>query len=374
MNGPETNDGRHAASAEAEHAQVAALAMKVTHLPEPALPPALVERRWRESWRSRLLIALTWLVTIGIGSIALLRILYYDGRHVLIWLNAFTRYVYLPAYVCLAIALWKRRWRLAVVNAVIIGCHLFWLAPDFMRDRRFDVAPSAVAPHGDVHSVRIFFANVRVLNTEHTALLAEIEKANPDVVVLVEFSWLWAEAFRKAPLMATFPYGSGMARNRIDSVNLFSKLPLKSETGEWIADRYVESADIQRGSEVLRVIGIHAPRPMNLRANDYDGFWKRVVPLLLNEPHPLVVVGDFNATQYSLVYQQLKAGGLRSAHEDRGRGYATSWPNGRDFVPPIRIDQAFLSPDVECLGIIEGEGRGSDHKPFILDVQIGGRP
>jgi hypothetical protein len=39
-------------------------------------------------------------------------------------------------------------------------------------------------------------------------------------------------------------------------------------------------------------------------------------------------------------------------------------------VPPIRIDQAFLSPDVECLGIAEGVGRGSDHKPLILDLLI----
>jgi endonuclease/exonuclease/phosphatase (EEP) superfamily protein YafD len=92
--------------------------------------------------------------------------------------------------------------------------------------------------------------------------------------------------------------------------------------------------------------------------------------MLLSKQHPLVIVGDFNATQYSWIYKQLKAGGMRSAHEDRGRGYATSWPNGRVWVPPIRIDQAFLSSNVECLGISEGTGLGSDHKPLILDVRI----
>jgi endonuclease/exonuclease/phosphatase (EEP) superfamily protein YafD len=84
----------------------------------------------------------------------------------------------------------------------------------------------------------------------------------------------------------------------------------------------------------------------------------------------LVAIGDFNATQYSLVYEQLKAGGLRSAHDDRGRGCATTWPNGMVLVPPIRIDQAFLSAEVVCQGIAEGVGRGSDHKPLILDVQL----
>jgi endonuclease/exonuclease/phosphatase (EEP) superfamily protein YafD len=83
-----------------------------------------------------------------------------------------------------------------------------------------------------------------------------------------------------------------------------------------------------------------------------------------------VVLGDFNSTQYSLVYHEITSLGLRSAHEDRGRGFATTWPNGENPLPPIRIDQAFLSPEVECLDIFEGIGRGSDHKPLILDIRV----
>jgi len=95
-----------------------------------------------------------------------------------------------------------------------------------------------------------------------------------------------------------------------------------------------------------------------------------MIPEIMAEQGPLVVVGDCNATQYSAVYQRLTADRLRSAHEDRGRGYATSWPNGQLWLPPIRIDQAFISREVECLDIKEGEGRGSDHKPLILDIKI----
>jgi len=110
---------------------------------------------------------------------------------------------------------------------------------------------------------------------------------------------------------------------------------------------------------------------MNIGSDDYAGFWNRTIPLILSEKGPLVVVGDFNATQFSDVYQQLTADRLRSAHQDRGRGYATTWPNGQYWLPSlIRIDQALLSPEIECLSIREGEGRGSDHKPLILDVRI----
>ena len=64
---------------------------------------------------------------------------------------------------------------------------------------------------------------------------------------------------------------------------------------------------------------------------------------------------------------------LRSAHVDRGRGYAITWPNGMFPLPPIRIDHALLSPEVECLAISEGIGTGSDHRPLVVDLRVHGQ-
>ena len=86
---------------------------------------------------------LACLVTLSLVAVALLRIFYHDGTHFLTWLNAFTRYVYLPAYACLAWAIWKRRWILALANLAVVCLHVALLAPDFMRDRRFDSAADA---------------------------------------------------------------------------------------------------------------------------------------------------------------------------------------------------------------------------------------
>ncbi len=115
---------------------------------------------------------------------------------------------------------------------------------------------------------------------------------------------------------------------------------------------------------------MHSPRPFYKEHFNYSEFWLGALPLISQQPRPLMVIGDFNATQYSRVYQELASMGLRSAHVDRGRGYATTWPNGDNPLPPIRIDQAFLSPQVECLNITEGIGRGSDHKPLILEIRV----
>jgi endonuclease/exonuclease/phosphatase (EEP) superfamily protein YafD len=191
------------------------------------------------------------------------------------------------------------------------------------------------------------------------------------VIVIVEFSVEWYRAFHHSPILTEYPYGGGFENQRLGTVNVFSRIPLKSDRRDNQGGRTLQTIEVPVGSETFHIIGLHAPRPMNIQSDNYEAFWTRATSMILSERGPLVVVGDFNATQYSKVYEQLTADRLRSAHQDRGRGYATTWPNGQYGVPSlIRIDQALLSPEVECIDIREGEGRGSDHKPLIVDVKI----
>jgi len=363
-------------------ADVALLASKVASLrqrnsPVQSSTEAPEKGAGQPSRLRRLFWAICWLaawcMTIGLLLVAALRVFYFDGEFVLIWLNAFTRYVYLPAYLCCAWAVWQRRWLLAVASLSVAGFHVALMAPDFLRDRRFDTqanATSPVAPDTASSTVRIFFANVAVRNTEYAAMLDEIAAADPDVIVLVEFSWPWHEAFEKSPIMAPYVYGSGLLKSHVNTVNIVSRLPLATEIQNWVRHRPVHAVDVPLGSKTLRLMGLHAPRPIEGSRFDYTAYWDELLPLLTVEQGPLVVVGDFNATEHSKVYKQVTEGRLRSAHDDRGRGYATTWPNGEYLCPPIRIDHAFVSPEIEVVRIVEGRGRGSDHKPLIVDVRL----
>jgi endonuclease/exonuclease/phosphatase (EEP) superfamily protein YafD len=314
-----------------------------------------------------------WCATVVLLAVAVLRVFYHDGAFVLIWINSFTRYVYLPAYLCLAWAVWQRRWVLSACGFALVAFHLALMAPDFVRDRRFEItaensAGAAASPDG----IRIFFANVLARNNEFDALLQEIAEADPDVIVLVEFSGQWYRAFQNSPIMGPYIHGSGRLRSHIHTVNVFSKLPLSNEIQNWVWGRAVHTMDIPLRSNSLRIVGLHAPRPIPGSQYNYSEYWNELIPLVTAEQGPLVVVGDFNATEHSKVYQRLTESRLRSAHDDRGRGYATTWPNGQNLCPPIRIDQALVSSEIDVERIVEGRGRGSDHKPLILDVRIRG--
>ena len=336
---------------------------------EPARRPGYWLRRG--AWWLCYVVA--WLAALSLSAVAIMRIVYHDGAFVLIWLNAFTRYLYLPAYISLAWATWQRRWLLMTISAGVVACHLAWMAPDFVRDRRFDRSADrerSAADESDSSSVRIFFANLYGYNGHHVEMFQEIAASDPDVIVVVEYGGHWYKSFTNSSVMAPYKYGMGRLHPHIGSVNIFSRLPLQRSSQKWIEGRWVQSIDIQRGDATLRIIGLHGPRPIGEPKQYYRGFWHKALPFLTAPQGPLVVVGDFNATQHSRVYGQLTERRLRSAHDDRGRGYATTWPNGQNWLPPIRIDQVFLSPEVECESIMEGRGLGSDHKPLIVDVHV----
>jgi endonuclease/exonuclease/phosphatase (EEP) superfamily protein YafD len=181
---------------------------------------------------------------------------------------------------------------------------------------------------------------------------------------------MWQRVVPKLPLMQPYIYGTHRTVPFGGEAAIFSKRPLKDVKRIWTALRMNYEIDIPVDGQTLRLFCLHAPRPMELPGQDYRGYWEKTLPIILSQPDPTIVLGDFNATQYSFVYQTLTSGSFRSAHEDRGRGYATTWPNGVFWAPPIRIDQALLSPSVECLRIVEGRGHGSDHKPLIVDVRL----
>jgi endonuclease/exonuclease/phosphatase (EEP) superfamily protein YafD len=119
----------------------------------------------------------------------------------------------------------------------------------------------------------------------------------------------------------------------------------------------------------LRVLNVHTLPP---RTWSYTKRWnammQQLVSMVQNERRPLILGGDLNATPHAAWYGRLLAAGLRGAHESRGRGLATTWPNGLMSFPPIRLDHLLVSRELGVLDVREGEGRGSDHRPIVVDL------
>jgi endonuclease/exonuclease/phosphatase (EEP) superfamily protein YafD len=329
----------------------------------------------RHGWLWRGCLALAWLTALSLAAVAALRIFAHDAAYPLICVNAFTRYVYLPAYVCLAWGIWQRRWNLATLSAAIVALHVVLIAPDFRRDRRFEQQVSGRPVQGPnieppAPALRIYFANVKASNERQAEFMQEVAAADPDVIVFVEFLYHWRRHLALTGALNEYPHESGPRRANGVELAVLSKWPIENKKWQWSSNRQNFSCDVKFHGQTLRLFCLHSPRPMYIERHDYAAFWDDTIPAILSQRGPAVVVGDFNATQYSAVLKSLTSVKFRSAHEDRGRGWATTWPNGAFPIPPIRIDHALLSQGVECIDIREGRGFGSDHKPLILDIRL----
>jgi len=322
----------------------------------------------KPSWWSRLFWFVLWCGTLALLGVALARVWYHDATILLTWLNAFTWYVYLPIYVVLAAAVWKRRWVLVTASAAVVALHLAWVLPDFRPPTPYPVSPGAASRASP--PARVYYANVLAYNSNHQAIIDEIAELDPDVIVLVEYLPRLGSALRASPVMNPYIHGTSLYGQYAGEIAVLSKRPIRRQQLVYVAGELVNIADVELGDQTLRLFCLHGPRPLMDVPGRYAAFWAEAEPLVAEQNEPLVVIGDFNATQNSAVLARLTSGRLRSAHVDRGRGYATTWPNGKWPLPPIRIDHALVSPRVECLAIAEGDGGGSDHKPLVLDLRV----
>jgi endonuclease/exonuclease/phosphatase (EEP) superfamily protein YafD len=309
-----------------------------------------------------------WVITAPLAVVAVLRVVAHDAAHPLILLNAFTTYLYLPAYVVLAVALWLPRRALAGLAGLLVTCHLAWIAPGAVRPAQLP-AEARSAPH-----LRLMSANLLMSNPDTEGIVGEVLAEDPDVLVVQELSAHWQAAFESGEVARRLPHHVAEARESPFGVGLYSRHPLEDAEVWYAWGAPAARATVRVQGRPLRVYDVHPLPPLHPA---WVTNWSEALAAVHAEVAAeqakggaLVLAGDFNMTRHASWFERFTDLGLRDAHEDRGRALATTWPNGTSLVPPIHIDHVFLSSRVACLSVHEGRGRGSDHRPVIVDLAL----
>jgi endonuclease/exonuclease/phosphatase (EEP) superfamily protein YafD len=307
-----------------------------------------------------------WTLVAPLAAIALLRVVAHDALHPLLLLNGYTTYLYLPAYVAVVAALWLRRWTLAAVATLVVACHLTWVCPGALRAA--PLPPEAFA----APRLKVMSMNVLMSNPDTDGIVGEVLAEDPDVLLVQELSEHWQAALESGEVARRLRYHVAEARESPFGVGIYSRYPLE-DAG--IFDAWgtpFARATVRAGGRPVRFYDVH---PLPPAYSDWVVNWSEALEIVRAqvEQDParagaLVVAGDFNMTRHARWFDRFTALGLRDAHDDRGRGLATTWPNGTLPLPPLRLDHVLLSPDVACLWIREGRGRGSDHRPLVLEI------
>ncbi|OYT17562.1 MAG: hypothetical protein B7C24_01855 [Bacteroidetes bacterium 4572_77] len=83
-------------------------------------------------------------------------------------------------------------------------------------------------------------------------------------------------------------------------------------------------------------------------------------------PFPVIVLGDFNDTPASFIYQHISEN-MTDAFKIKGNGYGNTY-NGE--LPPMRIDYALFKGDFEILNYQVLKPNLSDHYPLLIKFKL----
>ena len=218
--------------------------------------------------------------------------------------------------------------------------------------------PPKTAP--DSHeSFSVYSANLWVYNQDMKALARSIDRADADILILVELGATGRE--QADQLFADYPYRLYAGRGDHPAKSaILSRYPLSPVEGP--KHRETVSAIAQTPLGPVTLIGAHLTRPWPYQpqANQMKQV-DQLTELRRTLSGPLIMAGDFNAVSHGRIGRQIKQDmGLIPAPALLG-----TFPRKVLSLFGITIDQVWHTPDLSLISRSLGLPNGSDHRSVI---------
>ena len=222
---------------------------------------------------------------------------------------------------------------------------------------------------------RVMSVNLWYENEDTVPIIAEIQAADPDVLLLQEYDGVWhaaiAAAFSDAYAHAVIDPQEGPVGSAV-----YSKLPLAAfsndaeDLGPGMLSALRVVVQCQDHDIVFYNVHIVPPKPVSVA--DLPVAVAALHARLSSETGPIVITGDFNFTGNSAMHRAMGELGLSDAHDVAGTGRGATWPvdGVLRFVPGVRIDHVYLGNGLTARSCRVGRGQGSDHRPIVVDVVL----
>ncbi|WP_040161243.1 endonuclease/exonuclease/phosphatase family protein [Nigerium massiliense] len=259
-------------------------------------------------------------------------------------------------------------WRplLAIVAAAALVVQVLWTQPYWPRQ-----APAATGT-----PLRVLSLNLLWGQADLDQLNQKVAEANPDVVILLEYTASADDRLKSSRLVKEYPYSEGF-----DGPDWWApmgtivraKRPL-TPVGEPVGqpNQYLVRLSQAKGRDVV----IAAAHPENM-VGPGNWTWLHDAELLrdmvrpsMNQP--VVAMGDLNAVAEHITLRQLDAAGLKDGAAEAGMGWQPTFPaQGFGPMPPvITIDHVLVNDKVTVQSVRTFKVAGTDHLGLIADLSI----
>ncbi|MGI5409889.1 endonuclease/exonuclease/phosphatase family protein [Streptomyces chartreusis] len=320
-----------------------------------ARPDGMPQRRGGRRFGAWVAGLMFLLVSVVVGC----RIADTDGITPVPQLLAFLPWLLVPAGFGLLLAV-LGRWWFGVVWALALLGALAWFIEPYGRTTQ-PVGPPVV-------SFRVLTSNVE-FGQAADALAAAVRRAKPDIVFVQECDAGCDGTLRKE-LGGDYPHRAATVLAGSKGSLVLSRFPLDAADdvpGTMAMPGAV--ADV-RGNAV-RLQLAHPMPPLPGRTD----VWRRELGELRDfaaEDHrtPLVLAGDFNASQDHAAFRRILDTGMQDAARLDGHDRTPSWPARTTPTFGVQIDHVLLSEDFSASAVRFLDLAGTDHRALVADLTL----
>jgi endonuclease/exonuclease/phosphatase (EEP) superfamily protein YafD len=268
---------------------------------------------------------------------------------------------------CALLGLLLRRGRLAVLGLTL---GLIGIAP---------VAsvwlPKRVS--GPVQGTPLVLAsmNLQGENRDGDRIVAGIRAADPDVLLIQEFTPFQQELLQKA-LAGDYPNRLLFPHDGYDGMAVYSRLPVRLESPPAInvpgwPSRVVKAVLRVNGQDVA-LWSVHLMAVSNLDQVERNRHETAdLVDAVRGETRQLILSGDCNFTDTTANAAALESSGLTDTQRLAGSGRRVTWPSsGWGWRIGVRIDHVYVTRQFACTSDTAGDETGSDHRPIAVRLVL----
>jgi len=283
------------------------------------------------------------------GLLLIIQIVYRSNSYWVFDILSHFQIQYLLACVLgIAISLWTKQRTLNygfIVLVLIIGIPIakYW-------------RPQKNSTNTQRHNLCIASFNVNTSNTEKEYVIAEINKLNPDIILLLEVNSEWTDALDGMPfkfkMICPQPDNFGIA--------IYSKLPIEGSIQKFEGLPYIDCR-----INGLRILGAHTLPPIGTK-----GFQTRNAELNFLATKceaDTVLLGDLNITPFSTIFKEFLA---KSKLKESiiGYGIYPTWGRINPLVT-LPLDHILIGNKIEIKDFAIQGNYGSDHNLITARLQ-----
>lgn len=320
--------------------------------------PALTERSLADSLGALRCWAV-WLAVLPLGAWALVRAFGLEGHSGLAPWVAFTPFAAIAAFFLLGICIALRNWAAAAVASLALATLTVAVLPRALGSG--EAAPPGAAP------VKVVSANVYHGRADPAALLALVDRVQPDLLSVQELNPALAAKLRRLGIERRLPHRLVLTRRGVTGAGLYSRYPLRALPGPHPANTRMQRAELALpGGRRLRVVNVHPFTPTGRRAAKWAAELDELPAT--GAGVPWLLAGDFNATLDHAVLRDVLDRGYRDAATVSGAGLVPTWPGNRRLPPLIAIDHVLADRRLGVADFGVEDLPGTDHRAIFGTV------